>query len=225
MNKLLPILILVLTLTCFGQTPVPSTDYWTTAADDPYVQVLPSDTKIIAEADAGNAFQSLGIIATPSIGNYGLMFVNVQEDYQFENQRSQLFNLYADGVKLGSYMPTIVKKFAGKKYRAEYLTVPIGFKEIERILDADDIAIAYGRISYRITPGNLTAIRSIKDRYNSRAASRRPNPANLVEANADPVYGDDSSTYNGPVRVRGYRRSDGTYVRPHTRRLPRRSRY
>lgn len=38
-----------------------------------------------------------------------------------------------------------------------------------------------------------------------------------IDSDAPCVYG-----YCGPVHVRGYYRKDGTYVRPHTRSLPRR---
>jgi hypothetical protein len=200
---------ILLSLTIFGQEELsPDFSFNKSETDSPVYQVLPKDEKILSEADLGNAFQALGIIAQPEEGKFGLIFVNVQEDFQFEKQESKPFNLFVGNTKITGSKPTIIKKYKSKKYKIEYLAVSLTREDFEKLVAADGILVVYGSINADIPMANLSAFRFVQAKIDSDYTPRTT-PSTQTPTNS-----------NGDVRVKGYYRRDGTYVRPHTRSRP-----
>lgn len=183
----------------------------------PIYQVLPDERKILSDADLGNAFQSLGIIARPDQDNFGLVFINGQPDYQFEEQEDKPFNLFIGTDKIIGISPKIFKKYDGKKLKVEYLTVKITRDDFNRLLLANNILIAYGAINYDVSIANLQAFRYVKQIVDGDYATRQ---VKVGDSNNSTTTSSPTSS-GGTVNVKGYYRRDGTYVPPYTRRKPR----
>ncbi len=183
--------------------------------DSPVYQVLPSDEKILSQADLGNAFQSLGIIAQPDEEKFGVMFVNAQTEFQFDDQIDKPFNFFIGQIKITGSNPKVIKKYKSKKLHVEYLTVSLTREQFEQLAAANNILIVFGSINYDVPLSNLQAFRytqrQIKSDYEARTnrttRTRTQEPTNST----------------GDVQVKGYYRRDGTYVRPYKRSRPKKN--
>jgi len=182
--------------------------------DAEILQALPSDEKMLSDAELGNAFQALGIIAQPGQDSFGLMFVNAQDEFQFDKQAGKPFVLFIGNNKISSSDIKVIKKEKVKKLKVEILTVKISREDFEKILLAENVLVVYGDINYDVADDNLKVFRSVKSQIDSNIAKRQ---------NRDTQTQTQPTNNTGDVSVKGYYRRDGTYVRPYKRSRPKKN--
>lgn len=180
----------------------------------PVYQVLPNDDKLLDSAELGAAYQSLGIITQPENDSFGLVFTNAQQDFQFDAQQGKPFVLLLGETKISSSNVSVIKKKRVKKLSVEVLTVKITREDFEKLLDAENVLIAYGDINYDVPQTNLSTFRYVGNKIGGRYARSTYTPSVSSPSSLPPTNS------GGSVQVKGYYRKDGTYVRPHTRSAP-----
>jgi hypothetical protein len=170
-------------------------------------QLLPKEEEIFDEKNNNSTQEFLGIVVQPEQSLYGLVLYYIQpekQNYFLENQKDPKITI-TFGSSNRSFSKYKLEKRKTKGKKIEIVTFQISPEDYESLQNSL-FSIIFGTYSFNILDSNLEALRY----FNTSVAN------NLATKNQNkdlPVL-DQSKE----VKVKGYYRRDGTYVRPHTRR-------
>ena len=178
-------------------------------------QLAPAEEKILAEAEAGRPFCFIGM--KTEAGEYYLLVYSGQNEFQIEENYQEPFVVNVFGVLSKFANSNIkVKRSEVGKLKIEVISVKIPLLDFEFLLSVSSLSINYGKLKSNASPANLSALDSFKKSIMASSNKDFPHSYGNWTAAPDPVYYEDKR-----VHVNSYSRDDGTYVRSHTRRMPR----
>lgn len=160
-----------------------------------------------AVAESGS-YQSLGLSIGVLENKYAVVITNALPEkgkYFLEKQKDAPVTFTVDGEKFTGLENIFMGKRESGKAKIEFMIVMITMENFEKLIAAGKVDVEFGKISHLASAENLQAFRYLSDVLEKEQADR------------DALNPDPPATN---IRVKGYFRKDGIYVKAHTRRRP-----
>lgn len=170
--------------------------------------VGPADEYAAKAVAESGSYQSLGLSIGVLENKYAVVIMNALPEkgkYFLEKQKDTPVTFIVDGEKFTGLENIFMGKRESGKAKIEFMIVLITMENFEKLIAAGKVDVEFGKISHLASAENLQAFRYLSSVLEKEQADR------------DALNPDPPATN---IRVKGYFRKDGVYVKAHTRRRP-----
>ena len=125
----------------------------------PVYILMPEDEAMEADAQRGNVFQALGVLAQPEANKVGLTLINAQTQYQLQiNQtKGAYITIGTEVIHIPDYQ-VLLKRDIGK-LKMETAAIKISNDILWKLVKADRITVQCGMVVYELDQDNIDALK------------------------------------------------------------------
>lgn len=139
----------------------------------PYFILTPRTEAMSYDAARGSTFEALGALAQPEKDKYGLIFYNAKDSYQLHLQKEKGVLIRIDGeeYKVADY--TLGEQSKIGRLKLEAATIGVNGSLFWKIVNASDVFIKVGLVSYSLDGDNVEAMHYYAAEIKKDIARRR----------------------------------------------------
>ena len=134
---------------------------------------MPEDEAMAADAEKGNVFQALGVIAQPAANKVGLTLINAQTQYQLHiNQTKGAYITIGTEVIHIPYYQVLQKRDIGK-LKMETAAIKISNDILWKLVKADRVTVQCGMVIYELDQDNIDALKYLAAQIEKDTKTKR----------------------------------------------------
>ena len=137
----------------------------------PFYTLMPDEDAMAADAEKGNVFQALGVMAQPTANKFGLALINAQTQYQLHINQSKgaYLTLGKELIHIPEYQILLRKEIG--KLKMETAAITISNEIFSKLLKSDQITVQCGSVIYELDQDNIDALKYLAQQIGKDAKS------------------------------------------------------
>jgi hypothetical protein len=124
----------------------------------PIFSLMPRSEAMDYDARRGSTFEALGMLTQPERDKFGLIFINVKNEYELSRRKEKGVLLRIDGeeFKIPTYLITTSSELGLLKFEAA--GIQISRLIFMKLVEANDVFIRVGDVAYNLDEDNILAL-------------------------------------------------------------------